>query len=151
MRRYLLIALSLLAPLVGASSAQAIVVNDGGTYAGAALVPLARGVPLPSGVSAVTSGGTCSDPWLSSDLGGPNLASNGVCSHGGTVIHKNETFALTWDAQRGYWSGTRGYVEQFMKDVADSSGQLGNPYAITSPYSASGGKAQNSSVFAGGC
>ncbi len=45
-----------------------------------------------------------------------------LCYQGGAVMHKNETFALTWDPQRTYWSGTRGYVEQYLRDVADGSG-----------------------------
>src|ERR1700739_3220377 len=107
MRRYLVIGLSLLAPLCMAGSAQAIVVNDAGTYAGVSIVPITRADPLPTGVSAVTSGGPCNDPWLSSDLGGPLVPSGGLCYRGGPVINKNETFALTWDLQRTYWSGTR--------------------------------------------
>ena len=36
-----------------------------GTEAGVALVPNARGGALPSGISAVTSSASCTDPWLS--------------------------------------------------------------------------------------
>src|SRR5581483_280813 len=61
------------------------------------------------------------------------------------------TFALTWDQQRAYWSQTRGFVEQYLRDVADSSGSLGSPYAVATQYSDSGGRAQNASVFGGGC
>ena len=159
MRRYLLIGLSLLVPLCMAGSAQAIVVNDAGTYAGVSIVPITRADPLPTGVSAVTSGGSCNDPWLSSDLGGPLVPSGGLCYRGGPVINKNETFALTWDQQRTYWSGTRGYVEQFLRDVADGSGKLTSPYAVTPQYNGNadshypngGGRAQNTSTYGGGC
>jgi hypothetical protein len=142
---------------VATSAAQAIVVTDSGTEAGVALVPATRGEALPSGVSAVTSSNPCTDPWLSLDLGGPNMASGGLCYRGGDVINKNETFALTWDApfpdgsQRHYWSETRGYVEQYLRDVADGSGSLGSPYAVTTQYNDSSGRAQNASVFGGGC
>src|SRR5205823_220376 len=82
---------------VAPSGAQAIVVNDGGTPAGVALTPSTRGFALPAGVSAVTSAAACTDPWLSLDLGGPSMPNSGLCYRGGSVIHKNETFALTWD------------------------------------------------------
>ncbi len=174
MRRYSLAARRLvlaltctaLGSLFVAASAQAIVVNDQGTEAGVALVPNARGGALPSGVSAVTSSASCTDPWLSSDLGGPALPSDSLCYRYGPVMHKNETFALTWDApfpdgsQRHYWVQTKGYVEQFQRDVADASGSLGSPFAVTSQYGSyagtsqynpAGGPALNDSVFGGGC
>jgi PKD domain len=174
MRRYSLIArrlvLALSCSLVGSlavvASAQAIVVNDQGTEAGVALVPNARGGALPSGVSPVTSSASCTDPWLSSDFGGPALPSDSLCYRAGAVMQKNETFALTWDApfpdgsQRHYWVQTKGYVEQFLRDVADASGSLGSPFAVTSQYGSSpgssqynsaGGPALNESVFGGGC
>jgi PKD domain len=166
MRRYSLtarrlivvIAATLIASLAVAASGQAVVVNDNGTQAGVALVPSARASgSLPSGVAAVTSSSACTDPWLPADLGGPALPNDAFCYRGGAVIHKNETFALTWDAplpngsQRNYWSGTRGYVEQFLRDVADSSGSLNSPYAVTTQYQDGGGRAENASVFGGGC
>jgi PKD domain len=159
MRRYLLIALSLMIPLTAAGNAQAVVVNDGGTIAGVSIVPITRSDPFPTGVSAVTSGGSCNDPWLSSDLGGPLLSSGALCYRGGPVINKNETFALTWDQQRAYWSGTRGYAERFLRDVADGSGKLSSPFAVTqqyngsanSQYPAGGGRAENTSTYGGGC
>src|SRR5690349_19652938 len=121
MRRYsltahrliLAIAAIFVASLGVATTAQAVVLNDtnpGGTEAGVAPVPSARGIALPGTVHIATSGGSCSDPWLSSDLGGPLMGAGGLCWRGGPVMHKNETFALTWDAGRTYWSGTRGYV-----------------------------------------
>lgn len=133
------------------AGAQATVVSDGGTQAGVSLTPGARGNPLPSGVSAVTAGGPCTDPWLAPDLGGPAMPAAGLCSRGGAVMHKNETFALTWDQPRSYWSQTRGYVEHFLRDVADGSGSLGSPFAVTGQYSDAGGHALNASVFGGGC
>jgi PKD domain len=161
MRRYsltstrrlaLAIASTLVASLgVATTAAQAVVVNDNGTTAGVSIVPDARNVSLPGGVSAVTAGGSCTDPWLSSDLGGPALPNSALCYRGGAVMHKNETFALTWDQQRAYWSQTRGYVEQFMRDVADSSGTLGSPFAVTAQYNDAAGRATNDSVFGGGC
>ena len=155
-RVILAIASALIVSLALVGSATALVVTDSGTEAGVALIPTARGAGLPSGVTAVTSSNACTDPWLASDLGGPSLPSNALCYRGGSVMHKNETFALTWDApqtgsQRNYWSQTRGYVEQFMRDVADSSGSLNSVYADTTQYQDSGGRAQNASVFGGGC
>jgi hypothetical protein len=71
------------------------------------------------------------DPWLSAEL---VLPSFGLCWQGGTigaVMHGNDTFALTWDPNRSYWAGTRYYVEQFLRDVADGSGTLTSPYDVT--------------------
>jgi hypothetical protein len=71
------------------------------------------------------------DPWLSAEL---VLPSFGLCWQGGTigaVMHGNDTFALTWDPNRSYWAGTRNYVEQFLRDVADGSGTLTSPYDVT--------------------
>jgi PKD repeat protein len=146
------LAVSIVASLaITTSAAQAIVVNDAGTEAGVAIAPSARGASLPTGVSAVTSGSSCTDPWLATDLGGPSMPSAGLCYRGGAVMNKNETYALTWDQDRNYWSRTRGYVEQYLRDVADGSGSLGSPYALTPQYSDAGGKAQNASIFGGGC
>ena len=46
------------------------------------------------------------------------LPSSGICFHGGTVMPRNETFALAWDAKRLYWAGTRSYVEQFLREAS---------------------------------
>jgi hypothetical protein len=151
------------------TAANAAVVQDGTTEAGVSLVPNARTSPaltLPSGITTDQSGAACMDPWLSSDLKGPLLPPNSLCYRGGAVMHKNETFALTWDApfpdqtQRHYWAQTKQYVEQFLRDVADDSGSLSSPFSITtqygsapntSPFNSAGGPALNTSVFGGGC
>jgi hypothetical protein len=143
---------SVIALFVTATGAQAVVLNDQGTVAGVALAPSQSlsGTPI----STVTSNAPCTDPWLSSDFTLPN---SGLCWHaGGKVIHANETFALTWDAptpnnQHAYWAGTRGYVEQFLRDVATGSGTFTSPYALTAQYQDGSGRAGNSSIFGGGC
>lgn len=151
-RTMIALAATLVASLgLATAAAQARVLNDGGTTAGVSLVPGARGNALPGGVSAVGGSGSCMDPWLASDLGGPVLPSGALCYQGGPVMHKNETFALTWDNTRANWAVTRGYVEQFLRDVADASGSLSSPFAVTTQYNDAGGKAQNASVFGGGC
>jgi hypothetical protein len=101
-----------------------------------------------AGVPRVVSAAPCTDPALTPDL---TLSSWGLCSHGGSVMAANETFALTWDPHRLYWSGTKGYVEQFLRDVADASGSLGTPYAVTTQYTNGGTRAGNSSKYGGGC
>lgn len=140
---------------VNVAGAGAVVVNDSGTVAGVSLLPSSRNGALPTGVSAVTSANPCTDPWLASDLGGPSIAPeyglNGLCYRGGSVIHKNEVFALTWDQHHAYWSQTWGYVEQFLRDVADAKGSLGSPYAVATQYNDGAGNAQNASLFGGGC
>jgi PKD domain len=141
---------------VVASGAQAVVLNDQGdgapgVTAGVALAPGARAW-RPTDVTAVSGPSPCTDPWLSTDLGGGHaLPGNPLCYDGGAVMHKNETFALTWDQPRAYWSLTRGYVEQFLRDVADSSGSLASPFAVTTQYNDNAGRAQNQSIFGGGC
>lgn len=137
-------------PMVGASAAQAIVVVDQNTTAGVAMVP---GSPLPAAVTPVTSSSPCVDPALTLDLsfGGTlhSLPPNGLCYHGGPVMHQNETIAEVWDpnSHRDYASP---YVEHFLRDVADASGQLGSPYALTTQYTDGSGRAQNSSLYGGG-
>ncbi len=128
-------------------------VNQSGYY-GVALVPGSRAQLTTAGIPTVTSSGPCSDPWLSPDLVLPSI---GLCWHGGggtpssALMHANESFVVTWDPHRAYWQTTRSYVEQFLRDVADGSGTLTSPYAITSQYSDQGGRAANSSVFGGAC
>lgn len=163
MRRLALLASTVIVSL-GAitASAQAVVVDmnalgqtsvaynqsDQSGYYGVALVPGSRSALSTAKVPAVTSGAPCLDPALSSDLVLPDA---GLCSHGGAVLHSNETFAFTWDPMRRYWATTRGYVEQFLRDVAGASGTLGTPYADTSQYTDTGGRAGNSSAYGGGC
>jgi PKD domain-containing protein len=113
------------------------------------------------GVPTVTSSAPCLDPALTSDLWTfgqlDRLPNDALCYHGGPVTHQNETFALTWDApfptgsQHNYWSDTRKYVEQFLRDLADGSGSLTSPYAITTQYTDANGRAHNSSKYGGGC
>ncbi len=157
-----LAALTALISLLAVGNAGAVVLNDTNlsppTLFGAALVPGTNLSGIGDGVSVVTSNGSCTDPWLSSDL---TLPADGLCYHGGPVMHGNETFALTWDPVRRYFSGTRDYVEQFLRDVADGSGTLTSPYAVTGQYadgiadtkdpSNSTGRAENASIYGGGC
>jgi hypothetical protein len=134
--------------LVAAGGAQAIVVNDNGTTAGVRLIPYSS---VPAGVTTSTSTSPCDDPWLSSDFGGPALPSDGLCYRGGPVINSNETFDIAWDPLRRDWATTRDYLEQFMRNVSDASGSLSSPYAVTTQYRDSSGRAGNSSVYGGGC
>jgi PKD domain len=136
--------------LVAASGAQAIVINDQGTTAGVALVP---GSSLPVGVTAVASPGPCNDPALSLDLsfGGElhMLPPGGLCYQGGPVMHANETITEVWDP-RPHLDYASPYVEQFLRDVADASGSLNSPYALTTQYTDGRGRAQNTSLYGGG-
>jgi YD repeat-containing protein len=163
MRRYsltarrviLAIASTLIVSLGVVASAQAVVVNDGGTDYGAALVPDGS-TPgtLPGSFQVPNASGTCADPSLSPDL---TWATTGLvsplCYHGGSVLSSNETYVLTWDPDRRYWATTRQYVEQFLSDVAAASGSFGSPFAVTPQYTMDNGTvhAQNQSLFAGGC
>jgi len=154
---------SLLAALcLGAGSAHAVVVdmnsvgqpsvaynpNNQSGYYGVALVPFLSGQLHAAQVPPVVTGAPCLDPALAPDL---VLPSDGLCYHGGPVIHGNQTFALTWDPLRRYFQTTRNYVEQFLRDVADGSGTLSSPYAVTSQYTDGAGRAANESIFGGGC
>jgi hypothetical protein len=155
----LAIAVTFVISLVVAGGAQAVVVdmnavgnstvaynssNQSGYY-GVAMMPSSN---LPSTIPTVTSSGSCIDPALPADL---ILPDTGLCSHGGSVMHANETFAFTWDPDRRYWASTRNYVERFLSDVASNGGQLNAPYAVTTQYTDSTGRAGNSSLYGGGC
>src|SRR5579862_3792173 len=96
-----------------ATSAQAVILNDsnntGGatTEAGVSLTPSTRGFNLPNDVATANYFASCTDPWLSTDLGGPTMSTDGLCFRdpNASVIHKNETFSLTWDApQSSPWA-----------------------------------------------
>ena len=171
MRRYsltarrliLLIASTLIASFAVAASAQAVVINHAGTDYAVQLVPGTSYGSLPGGVSVDTSSGTCNDPALqfTQDLS-YGQGSTPLCWRGGSVLHANETFALTWDPYRAYWSGTRGYLEQFLQDVANSSGSMNSPFAVTTQYADTSiltpgspflvtGRAMNNSKYGGGC
>jgi hypothetical protein len=148
--------------ILGASGAQAVVVDFGsvgapgatvpysasnlGNYVGLAMVPGTSGQLATAGVPTVQSGAPCADPALSPDL---ILPSTGLCSHGGAVMHANETFALTWDPNP-HSDYAAPYVEQFLRDVADASGTFSSPFAVTPQYTDASGRAGNSSLFGGG-
>ena len=177
MRRYLLSALPLIVSLALSASAQAVVVDmhaigqsyvktdgkgspyvqyptDQASYVGVALAP-GTTLSLPvQNIPYVASSPPCADPALPADLVRPNMPESGLCSHGGlagSVIHANETFTLAWDPLRQYFVTTKEYVEQFLRDVADGSGTLTSPYAVTSQYTDSSGRAANASIYGGGC
>jgi hypothetical protein len=160
MRRYLAslsFTLTFVASLIGGvTAAQAVVVGMG--VSGRAGVALAPTTGLPSSIHPVTGGAPCSDPFLALDLRRPNVLDNGLCWQGGqatnNVMHGAETFALTWDPNRADWATTRDYVEQYLRDVADSSGTFTSPYAVTSQYNDFGGRAGGlspSRLYGGGC
>ena len=172
MRRLLLLTSVCAASLLGlCGAAQAVVLDmnalgqttvpfassSSGSYVGVAMAPHACDDLIGAGtcsglanigVPTVATSGSCADPALTPDL---VLPSTGICFHGGQVMPQNETFALTWDPNRWYWAGTRGYVEQFLRDVADGSHTLTSPYAITQEYTGTNGRALNSSKYGGGC
>jgi hypothetical protein len=112
------------------------------------------------GVNPVNPTGGCADPELAyfhwTDFMPPV---QGLCWHGGAVMHANETFALTWDPSHSYWALTRKYIQQFLRDVATGSGTLTSPYAVTSQYTDGApdpttktiGRAANLSLYGGGC
>jgi hypothetical protein len=146
MRRLIVAAvLAVVVSLASAVGAQAVVLNVGGVgKIGVALVPGSSRTGLPI----VTSSPPCADPALSADL---RLSDTGLCFQGGAVLHRNETFDITWDPNRSYWATTKDYIEQFLRDVADGSGTLSSPYALTTQYSDAGGRAGNNSLYGGGC
>jgi hypothetical protein len=149
-RLILAIAATVITSLGVVASAQAVVVSDGGTDYGIALVP---GTNVP-GSYQVTSNGPCDDPSLAPDLTWQTTGLvSPLCYHGGSVLPSNETYALTWDPDRRYWATTRQSVEQFLADVGAASGSFGSPFALTPQYTEDNGsvRAQNRSVFAGGC
>ena len=76
MRRSLTVLLVSVASLFAtAGAAQAVVVDMGAAgHFGVALVPGTNRAT--AGIQTITSSAPCSDPWLSSDLGGPVLPSN---------------------------------------------------------------------------
>jgi hypothetical protein len=66
-------------------------------------------------------------------------------------MHSNETFDLAWDPLRRDWATTRNYIEKFLRDVANGSGTLTSPYAVTAQYHDPSGRAGNASLYGGGC
>ena len=161
MRRYLFMAVPFLVSMAVAGSAQAVVIDMnalGSTsvpfnsssqsgYYGVALLPGSNAALASNSVPVVTLGGSCNDPALAAGL---TLQSSGICYHGGSVMHSNETFVLDWEPGSN-WGTTTGYVEQFLSDVASGSGSLTSPYALTTQYTDSAGRAANRSIFGGGC
>ena len=154
---------------ITAGAAQAVVVDMGSVgnatvpfnndpavqsgYVGVSMMaqPALPGLPLspsPSqvGIPTVSSSAPCVDPALTSDF---TLMNTALCWHGGSVMHSNEQFALVWDPNpHSNW--TASYVEQFMRDVADGSGTLTSPYAVTTQYTDAAGRAGNTSIYGGG-
>ncbi len=158
MRRFGFVALitALLTLVAAVGSAQAIVVSNGTTTAGVALVPGTQSDLGSTGFSPQMASPPCHDPWLAADLSqstsDPNLLpARALCYRGGPVMHHNETFSIAWDPVRRYFATTRNYVETFLSDVANGSGTLTSPYAATPQYQDAGGRAGNSSLFGGGC
>ncbi len=153
MRRTLLITLTtILLSLFAAASAGAVVIDMGasGRY-GVALVPGTRASLGAAGVTTVTAGAPCTDPWLAFDF---ILQDTGLCYHGGPVMHKNETFDVSWDPHRLDWQTTRNYMEQFLKNIAVGSGSGSSPFDLTGQYRdgpAATSRAQYASVYGGGC
>lgn len=163
MRRYSLstciaTALTLVASLVAVSGAQAGVVtdsNNGNSY-GVKLVP-PHSTTSPSdiagtGLTSVTTNVPCLTPPPARTGALPD---SGLCYHsGGSVIQKNETFAVVWNlfaAGEPHTDYAAPYVEGFLRDVADGSGTTGSPYALTSQYTdGSGHPALNQSLYGGG-
>jgi PKD repeat protein len=145
------------------SGAQAVVINDNGTYAGVAFAPGQR-ANVPGGM--VVTGGGCVDPAVqyTPDLQyQPSVTGlNQLCWRGGSVINAAETFDLTWDPYHVSWPGTTRYIEQFLSDVASGSGSDSAPYAVTSQYTDTNvlqsgspflvdSRANNTEKYGGGC
>ena len=164
MRRYLLASLTAAIAFLACTTlttglADAMVVSDQGHDFGVTLTPGTSVWSLPgvSVIGGVNQTATGCDPWLSPDLVTPGLSAYGLCWHGGpssngnAVMHANETFALTWDPLRRYFASTRAYMEHFLRDVADGSGSLTSPFAVTTQYRDAAGMAANRSLYGGGC
>lgn len=155
MRRVLMAGLATGA-LVGlnAATADAVVVPAGGHQVGVAMVPgtLSSTALTTAGFPPATGSALCADPQLAStpDLG-QYLPMSSLCWQGGSVLHQNETFTLTWDPIRSFFETTRTYLQTFLSNVAADSGKGTSPYAVTSQYADSSGRALNSSAFGGGC
>jgi hypothetical protein len=120
------------------------------SYVGVALAPGTRGNLQNAEIPVVTTKGKCDD-LIPADLIRPSMPESGLCWHEGPVMHGNETFALVWDPQRLSFATTKEYVEQYLRNVADGSGTLTSPYAVTSQYTDSSGRAANASLYGGAC
>ncbi len=157
MRRLLLtsVVACLSSLVLAAGAAQAMVVNaDNGQQTqsyGVAMLPGTQSTLQGAGIPVVNTSGSCLDPALPVN---PFPIVGGLCWNGGPVMHSNQSFVLTWDPVRRYWQTTQNYVEQFLRDVADGSGSLSSPYALSTQYwdgPFSGDRAANQSNFGGGC
>src|SRR5581483_1233022 len=141
MRRAQMIMLIAVMAVLGISGAAQALVVSGGVNGQVGVAP------VPGSVTVSSQAGSCSDPWLAADLGGPNVPLGGLCWHsGGSVLHGAETFAITWGPIRYDWATTRDYLEQYLRNVADSSNTLGSPYAVATQY-----QAANRHLYGGGC
>jgi hypothetical protein len=149
---------------VTVAGAQAVVVNVGsiaptsaynhGSDAGLALVPGTTTSSLVGTGAQIVSepGGQCSVDAPLAQLA--RSTAGMLCYHGGPVVGQNETLAFDWDPSptNNYAAGG---IENFLKQVADASGTLDSPYAVTGEYpgpdQATGvfGPAANNSVHAG--
>lgn len=149
-RLFVILLLALSSLLAVAGAAEAVVGSYQSKAFGARPLP---GDSLPPALAVPPSTPTPCDPWLAPDLFF-RLGDTPLCSHGGQVLHGNETFAITWDPIRADWATTRDYVEQFLKNVANGSHTLTSPYALTSQYKdgpANGSRAWNDDRYGGGC
>jgi PKD domain len=163
-RRLVFILTVVAVPFGGAASAGAVVIDpavksstpveykaaEAGNYVGVALVPETRNALQTAEIPEVKTAGKCLDP-VPSDLIRPKMRETGLCWHEGPVMHGNETFVVVWDPLRRYFATTKEYVEQFLRNVADASGALTSPYAVTPQYTDSSGHAGNLSLYGGAC
>ena len=149
---------------LAATSAEAVVVDMNQTVGQPAQL---FGVQTPGAQAALASHSvtTLSSPYCNDPAPGYfnwtdfTASVQGLCWHGGPVMHANETFALTWDPSHSYWALTRKYLEQFLRDVSDGSGTNTSPYALTPQYTDGSvdpitktiGRAGNKSMYGGGC
>ena len=69
------------------------------------------------------------------------------------MIHKTETFGIVWNLfadGEPHSDYAAPFVQQFLRDVADGSGTMSSPFAITSQYAGTNGPALNASLYGGG-
>ena len=165
MRRSFLVTLVVTAlTLLCAGGAEAVVVPLGASgRAGVAMVPGTIGDLKTASISPVTSTGPCTDPALAPDLGVNHVlpsghlrdGTTGLCFHtGGSVLHANETFAVTWDPRRRYWADNPGTTSSSScGDVAAASGTLATPVrgGHRSVHRRHGPRGDTPPLYGGGC